>query len=449
MDAPLGVAERHREVLLEVGSLALDQGPAVFAAAPKVLSPNSLATLIRPGELVYLPGSSGAPLEFVADLIRQPECSRDLRMLTSYAPGINKLQIDSFDPTACVTGLFMQPGLTGAQRDRRYRTLPITYAGFVRHVLDNVDVDLTVIQVSPPNAAGRCSLGPAVEFTPVVMHKSRRVLGLVNRRTPYLPGATSIVYADLDYVCEVDTALPTYDTVPDSATASIARHIAPLVPDGSALQLGLGKVPLALSHLLRDRKGLRLHSGMLSDGMLDLAESGALDLNFRHTACVLLGTTDFYERVADFDPLRVVGCEVTHNPRTLLGIDGFVAVNSGLEVDLFGQCNLEHADGRAISGAGGAPDFARAARLSAGGRSIVALNATHHGGKGSRIVPCLTDRAVTSLSRVDVDFVVTEFGSAALSGRSVHERAEAIIEVAAPAFRPSLRDAWRDIAARL
>jgi acyl-CoA hydrolase len=221
------------------------------------------------------------------------------------------------------------------------------------------------------------------------------------------------------------------------------------VLDGSVLQLGLGKVPLTLSHLLRDRRRLRLHSGMLSDGMLDLAEAGALDNDFLHTACVLLGTTHFYERVSDFAPLRVVGCEVTHDARALMALDQFVAVNSALEVDLFGQCNLEHADGRAISGAGGAPDFARAARLSVGGRSIIALSAIHHGGKGSRIVPCLTGRAITSLSRVDVDYVVTEHGSATLTGASVHERAEAIIEIAAPGFRAELRQSWREIALRL
>jgi len=425
------------------------EAPAVRRARPKTIAADQLAAQVRPGQLVYVPGSSGAPLDFVADLVRQRQYSHDLRMLTSYVPGINELPIDGFDGSASVTGLFMQPGLTTAQRDGRYRLLPISYAGFVRHVLDNVEVDLAVVQVSPPDAKGRCSLGPAVEFTPVVLRKSRRVLGLINRRTPRLRGATSIAYDELDYVCEVDTPLPVYATQPDAAATAISHHIAPLVPDGCVLQLGLGKVPLAVSHLLRDRRGLRLHSGMLSDGMLDLADAGALDSNLRHTACVLLGTTEFYERVVDFAPLRVIGCEVTHGPRALLALERFVAVNSALEVDLFGQCNLEHADGRAISGAGGAPDFARAARLSAGGRSIVALNATHHGGKGSRIVPCLTDRAITSLSRIDVDFVVTEYGTASLAGASVHERAEAIIEVAAPAFRCELRRAWLAVAARL
>ena len=147
----------------------------------------------------------------------------------------------------------------------------------------------------------------------------------------------------------------------------------------------------------------------------------------------------------------MVGCEVTHDLATLMNMRGLVAVNSALEVDLFGQCNLEHANGRAVSGCGGAPDFARGARMAPGGLSVVALNAafSSKGKAASRILPTLSSNAVASLSRVDVDVVVTEFGIAHLRGRSVHERAEALIGVAAPEFRDELQAAWNAIAAKL
>ena len=422
---------------------------ATRGASPRSMARDALSSLIRPGELVYVPGASGAPLDFVSSLLRHPEHQKDLRALTSYVPGINKLDMTSMDPSACVTGLFMHAGLQAAQRSGQYRCLPLSYAGFVRHLLDNVDPDLAVIQLAPPDAHGNCSLGPAVEFVPAVLKKAKRVLGLINRQTPRIKGAASIAYAQLDYVCEVDTPLPVYDTESNPITEAIARHIAPLVRDGNALQIGLGKVPMALSRLLCDRRMLRLHSGMLSDGLLDLARAGALDPDFLHTTCAVVGSAELYRQMADFEQVRVLGCEFTHNPRVLLDLDHFVSVNSALEVDLFGQCNLEHADGHAISGAGGAPDFARAARLSVGGRSIVALNATHHGGKGTRIVPCLNEKSITSISRVDVDYVVTEYGVANLSGASIHERARAIIGVAGPAFRDDLERAWAEIAARL
>lgn len=418
---------------------------------PVVVAIGALCGLVRPNGLVYVPGASGAPLAFVDSLLTHGAHQKDLRILTSYVPGINTLDMASMDASGCVTGLFMHAGLRAAHLSGKYRCLPLSYAGFVRHVLDRVEPDIAVIQLSPPDKNGNCSLGPAVEFLPAILKKAHRVLGLINHQTPFIKGAVSIPYSRLNYACEVDTPLPVYRTESSPLTEAIAHHIALLVPDGSALQIGLGKVPMALSRLLRDRRMLRLHSGMLSDGLLDLARAGALDPDFHHTTCTLVGSTELYRQMADFDQVRiqVLGCEVTHNPRTLLALDRFVSVNSALEVDHFGQCNMEHADGQAISGAGGAPDFARAARLSEGGRSIVALNATHHGGKGTRIVPCLNERAITSISRIDIDHVVTEYGTANLSGASVHERAQAIIGVAAPQFREYLERAWSGIAARL
>ncbi|WGT27970.1 acetyl-CoA hydrolase/transferase family protein [Pseudomonas marginalis] len=408
-----------------------------------------LPGLIEAGKLVFVPGSSGAPLAFMESLQSNLENSRDLRLMTSYVTRVNTLDMAAFHPSAQITGLFMQPGLTNAQRTGRYRHLPLSYAGFTRYLEDHVDVDLLVIQVSPANAQGRCSLGPAVEFVPTAQRKSRRTLALINRQTPYIEGSPSLEYASFDYVCEVDTPLPTYSADYDAGALSIAQDIATLIPHGSALQLGLGKIPTALCKSLLDHKELRLYSGMLSDGFMDLADAGALDQTFEHTACVLLGSQALYTRCLDWPSLRLAGCETTHNPRTLFDLGSFVAVNSALEVDLFGQCNLEHANGRAVSGAGGAPDFARAAKLSAGGLSIVALNSTLGAGKGSRIVPHLASTAITSLSRVDVDYIVTEYGIASLAGASVHERANAIISVAAPEFRADLLIAWTSTCQRL
>jgi acyl-CoA hydrolase len=421
---------------------------------PSGVSLDKLSTLVAPGDLVYLPGASGAPLAFVDALLNDKERSAGLQLLTSYVPGINALDIERLHATAKVTGLFMQPGLSAAQRDGRYRALAMTYAGFVRHVQDSVTPDLTVVQVSPPDSNGRCSLGPAVEFMPEILKKSRRVLGLINCKVPVIKDAFSIAYEQLTSVCEVDTDLPVYVTDSDPATEAIAANIASLIPDGAALQVGLGKVPAALSRLLRSHRKLRLHSGMLSDGLIELAEAGALDNDFLHTTTVLVGSENLYSWLPGFDNLRVVGCEITHDLATLIGTKGLVSVNSALEVDLFGQCNLEHANGRAVSGCGGAPDFARGARMAPGGCSIVALNASFTtkgkpGKAGSRILPALSMNAIASLSRVDVDNVVTEFGIAQLRGRSVHERAAALIGVAAPEFRNELQAAWNDIAAKL
>lgn len=408
-----------------------------------------LPGLVRPGEQLFVPGSSGAPLTFMQALHANPEHSRGLRLLTSYVPGINPLDIDALHPSAVVSGLFMQPALAEAQRAGRYRHLPLSYAGFTRHLADRLDIDLLVVQVAPPDQQGRCSLGPAVEFVPTALTKSRRVLALINPNTPAIAGAVSLDVRRFDYQCEVATPLPGYATDLDPTAQTIAGHIASLIEDGSALQIGLGRVPAALCQALTGHRRLRLFSGMLSDGLLQLADAGALDDGFAHSACVLLGSPELYRRTTALPNLRVLGCEITHDPHVLMGLERLVAVNSALEVDLFGQCNLEHAGGRAVSGAGGAPDFARAAKLSHYGRSIVALNASLGGDKGSRIVPTLSPSSIASLGRVDIDCLVTEHGIAHLSGASVHERAAAIIAIADPAYREQLSAAWRQLAARL
>jgi acyl-CoA hydrolase len=406
-----------------------------------------LHTLVAPDDLVYIPGSSGAPSAFMDSLLSEPVFTRGLHILTSFVPGINALDFGQLHPSARVTGLFMQPSFSGAQRDGRFRALPMSYGAFVGHLREHIDIDLAVVQVSPPDENGLCSLGPAVEFMPVALTKSRRRIGLINANTPRLANSSRVPYDSFDFVCEVDTPLPTYATVADETTRVIARHVATLVADGCVLQLGLGKLPTALSHLLIDRRGLRFHSGMLSDGFLELAECGALDPDFMHTACVAVGSKELYSALGRYPALRLAGCEFTHDSIVLAQYRRFVAVNSALEVDLFGQCNLEHAAAGAVSGVGGAPDFARAARLSVGGRSVVALNARHK--SGSRIVSTLSPPSVASLTRYDVDHVVTEFGVADLIDASVHERAQALIGIAAPEFRANLSEQWQAIAARL
>lgn len=408
-----------------------------------------LAGLFRPGQRLFIPGSSGAPLGVLRALEHDSTLSTGLDIHTSLVPGINSLNLEALAPDCRVSGLFMQPAWAQAQREGRYRALPASYAGFVRELNSRTEFDWLVVQVSPPDERGQCSLGPAVEFVPTVLGRCQRVLALINPNTPRIAGAPSIPLARLDAVFEVDDALPVYGNEVDDDSRRIAQSIAELIDDGSTLQVGLGRVPAALCQALQGHRRLRLHSGLLSDGYALLHDAGALLEGHAHTGCVLLGSQTLYQRADELPGLHLRGCEDTHDPSVLRQLERFVAVNSALEVDLFGQCNLEHANGRAVSGAGGAPDFARGARLSLQGRSIVALNASISGKRGSRIVAQLSPPALASLSRVDIDYLVTEHGVASLTGASVHERAKAIIAIADPDYRESLNEAWQQIAARL
>lgn len=412
------------------------------------MTPGGLIDALREaGPRVFIPGSSGEPHGLAEALYAAGDALAGLELTTTFVPGINRLEVDRLDPSVVVSGLFMQPGLAQAQRQGRFRHLPMSYGAFQNEMETCAPFDAAIVQLSPPDDDGRCSLGPAAEFTPAVAARARRIIGVINPRVPALKHAPGIARDALAACFETDGGLATYDPgPPDAAAQSIAEHVAALIPDGAALQMGLGKTPAALAARLKTRRGLRLHSGLFSDGALDLADAGALDPDWAHRTCVIAGTETVYQRAKACDLLHVVGCGQTHAPSVLAGLEGLIAVNSALEVDLFGQCNLEIAGGRAVSGPGGAPDFARAARMSRGGLSIIALPAGN--AERSRIAPVLSG-GMASLARTEIDIVVTEHGVADLRGRSVHERAERLIAVAHPSVRRDLADHWRSVAAKL
>lgn len=404
-----------------------------------------MATLLRPGERVFLPGSAGEPAG-LTDALFHPEAT-PLSVTSSFVPGVNAMPVDRFPPGTVLTSMFAPATVASAQESGRVRHLPMSYGAFVRHLREELTFDTCIVHVAPPDEAGYCSLGLAVEFTPLAVAKSKRVLAIVNPRMPRLVASARLPVSGFAAVAEIDAPLRTYEVGRPSAEAdAIATAIAGFIEDGAAVQIGLGKVPDALMAKLSDRRGLRLFSGMLSDGARVLAENGSLDRHFAHTCCVQLGSRSYYEWLAERPDFVVCGSERSHSVPVLAALPRFVAVNSALSVDLFGQANLEMLGGRMVSGCGGAPEFARGAALSEGGISIVALPSTA-GADQSRIVPGLD--GIASLSRNDIHVVVTEQGAADLRGLSVIQRGERLIGIASPRHRAALSDAWRGIARKL
>lgn len=398
------------------------------------------------GSRVFLPGSTGESVSFTEAL-----CAADappLAITASFVPGINSAPLGELPEGTTFSSLFSPLAAPKAQPRAALRHLPLSYGGFVAYLRDRASFDACVVHVAPPDNQGRCSLGLAVEFTLLAAARSRRVIAVVNRNIPRLRGADFLPLSKIDEIVECDGPLREYDIgAPNAQSNAIAAHAAEFIRDGAALQIGLGKVPDALLRLLADRRRLRLHSGMLSDGVRTLAESGGLDPDWTPMSCVHVGSAAYYAWLADRPDFAVRGCDYTHDPGVIASVPGLVAVNSALSVDLFGQANLEMIGGRMISGVGGAADFARGATLSPGGVSIVALPATSANGEAARIVASLN--GVCSLPRTDIGVVVTEHGAADLRGLDVVERAERLIEVAAPRHRGNLRDALRDIVERL
>jgi acyl-CoA hydrolase len=268
---------------------------------------------------------------------------------------------------------------------------------------------------------------------------------------PRVHGNTWIHVSEVSCIVEADAELP--ELLPEPPTEveeAIARHILPLIPGDATLQLGIGGIPNAVVGLLRDRDDLGVHSEMISDGVMAGVTRGVITgrAKTQHPRKVvttfILGSRAMYEWVHDNPQVEALPCDETNDVFTAARNERLVAINSAISVDLTGQVNSDSIGTRIYSGVGGQVDFIRAAWHSKGGVPIIALPSTAGGGKHSRIVPCLASGAGVVTSRADVHWVVTEYGAARLHGRTLRERARALVAIAHPQFREELRAAMND-----
>ena len=313
-------------------------------------------------------------------------------------------------------------------------------------VLENLAVDVTMIQVSPPNKWGFCSLGISLDYSQAACQSAKIVIAQVNELMPKTYGDTFIHIGDIDWL--VESSRPLLEVPPAEITAvekTIAQYVADLIEDGSTLQLGIGPIPDAVLLALHGKKDLGIHTEMFSDRLVDLVESGVVtgkrkNLNRDKIVCsFVMGTKKLYDFVDDNPMIEFRTVNYTNDPAVIGQHDKFVAINSALEVDLLGQVCADTIGYAQYSAVGGQVDFVRGAARSKGGKAIIALPSSAAGGRISRIVPCLKEGAVVTTSRYDVQYVVTDYGVAHLSAKTNRERAEALIRVAHPDHREYLR----------
>jgi 4-hydroxybutyrate CoA-transferase len=305
-------------------------------------------------------------------------------------------------------------------------------------------IDALLLQVSPPDERGFCTLGASVCIALDLVPQTPLVIAEINRQAPRTTG-NWIHVSQIDAACEVDRPLlPLLPPKLGELERTIARDVAELVRDGDCFQIGIGAIPQAILEALGDHKDLGIHSGMICDGMIPLIEGGAVTgarKNVDGGQAVggeAMGTDALYRFVDRNPSVAFVSAVKSHGLRYVSQIDNFVAINSAIEVDLGGQINAEWVAGRQISGIGGQVDFVEAASYSRGGRSIVALPSTAARGSVSRIVRTLAAGTPVTTPRCFVDFVVTEYGVADLRGKGIHARARALTAIAHPQFRDEL-----------
>lgn len=316
---------------------------------------------------------------------------------------------------------------------------------------DYLQVDVCLLQLSPPDEHGYCSYGTSCDYTKSASECAKLVIAEINPNMPRVLGDNFIHLSDIDYLVEVDYPLPELPPKPiNDVEKAIGEYCASLVEDGSTLQLGIGSIPDAVLMFLHDKKNLGLHSEMVSDGIVDLFNMGVInnkEKSIHKNKIVLtfiMGTKKLYDFVNNNPAIEMHPVDYVNNPLIVSKNNKMISINSCIQVDLFGQINSESIGGKQFSGVGGQVDYVRGTSMCEEGKSIIAIPSTASKGTISRIVPKLDHGAFVTTSRNDVHYVVTEYGIADLRGKTLKERAKALINVAHPKFREELLKAYKN-----
>lgn len=402
--------------------------------------------LIPKGKHIFIGSGAAEPTGFVEELVRQQSRFADntvMHLMTlGPAPYVGVECQDRFRHNA----IFIGANVRHAVHEGRADYTPV----FLSQVPDlirrrRLPVDVALIQVTPPDAFGFVNFGVSVDVVLAAVESAKLVLAEVNPNMPVVRGAGYIHARHIDAWVERQAELPVLEHESlDEAAREIGRHVATLVADGATIQLGIGQIPDAVIAALFHKKDLGVWTEMMPDSLVDLIENGNVT-GLRKTmdprkvsASFTFGTKRLYEFVHHNPMLSFQPSDYINNPVNIAQQNQMVAVNSALQIDLTGQVCADSIGTRFYSGIGGQVDFIRGASMCPGGRPIIAIRSTARGGTISRIVATLDEGAGVVTSRGDVHYVVTEYGIADLHGRSIRERANALIAVAHPDFRAEL-----------
>ncbi len=302
-----------------------------------------------------------------------------------------------------------------------------------------------LINVSPPDRHGFCSLGTSVIALPTAIRTAKTVIAQINAAVPRTLGDSFVHVDDIDLGVEVDVPPYAHDpAIIGDVERRIGEYVAELVPDGATIQMGIGAIPAAVAKSLTGKRDLGVHTEMMTDVVLELVEAGvvtgrAKDINAgRIVATFMLGSERLYRWVDDNPMVEMRPVEYTNDTAIIRRFKRMIAINSAIEIDLTGQVCADSIGPRLYSGVGGQMDFVRGAALSDEGRAIIAFPSTAAGGAVSRIVPALSPGAGVVTTRGHVETIVTEWGVAEMRGRSIRDRARQLIAIADPSFRDEL-----------
>jgi acetyl-CoA hydrolase len=400
---------------------------------------------ILSGNRIYIGGGAGVPKMLTSGLTGRASELRDVEIthiLTfADAPYVEPQYQKSFRVNALFVGSNVRRAVESGHAD----FTPVFLSEIPRLFESVLPLDVALISLSPPDAHGFCSFGVEVGTTKPAAEAARIVVAEINPQMPRTLGDSFIHVSRLHHIVEVDYPLP---EAPQGGSTEkhlrVGEHIAAMIPDGATLQMGIGNIPDAVLQNLTNHRDLGVHTELFSDGVIDLVESGVITCarkNFhpgKIIAGFLFGSQRLYDFVHNNPLIELHPTGYVNDPFNIAQNDKMVAINSALQVDLTGQVNADSIGPRIYSGVGGQVDSIRGAARSRDGLPIIAFLSTAKDDSVSRIVPMLYEGSGVVTTRNDVHYIVTEHGVASLHGKSIRERAQALINIAHPKFRDEL-----------
>jgi acyl-CoA hydrolase len=416
------------------------------------VSADEAVSCIRSGMRVFVHGAAATPTPLLEALARRTE----LEQVTIYhlhtagpAPFADPEQQGRFFSVSLFTGPPLRPAVDEGRAD----FMPV-FLSDIPSLFESglIPIDVALLQLSPPDRHGYCTLGTSVDAALAASQSARLVVAEINEQMPRTHGNTLVRFDRLAAFIATNRPLHAHTPAePNAIEEAIGAHVARLVPDGATLQMGIGAIPDAVLRRLKDKQDLGVHTEMFSDGVMALIEAGAVSNRLKHVhrgrtvTSFVNGSRRLFEFVHDNPFIEFHPCDRTNDTAIIRRNERVVAINSALEVDLSGQVCADSIGHRIYSGIGGQMDFIRGAALSPGGVPVIALPSTAAGGRVSRIVPALKPGAGVVTTRGHVHWVATEYGTVNLFGRSLRERAERLIAIAHPDVRAELSREYRQI----